>query len=128
METNIANIHGMYFLILPNALKSENWRNRPEVSHGLICYPGCPITLPNEEVFGATCARDTKENVTEAAIGKISEILDGETPHPPRGCIAQAWSVAEILRSSVEDVYKPYDSPGYLFDGQKEAHRADEKG
>ncbi|MFT4174497.1 MAG: amylo-alpha-1,6-glucosidase [Rhodocyclaceae bacterium] len=34
----------------------------------------------------------------EAGVGSISEIFDGEAPHTPRGTIAQAWSVAEILR------------------------------
>lgn len=34
----------------------------------------------------------------EAAIGTISEIFDGDSPYQPRGCIAQAWSVAEVLR------------------------------
>lgn len=34
----------------------------------------------------------------EHGIGSISEIFDGDPPHAPRGCIAQAWSVAEILR------------------------------
>ena len=33
-----------------------------------------------------------------ACIGSISEIFDGEPPHPPRGAVAQAWSVAEIIR------------------------------
>lgn len=33
-----------------------------------------------------------------AGIGQISEIFDGDAPHAPRGCIAQAWSVGEILR------------------------------
>ncbi|NQU76987.1 MAG: hypothetical protein HQ546_11805, partial [Planctomycetes bacterium] len=33
--------------------------------------------------------------------GKISEIFDGNHPHAPRGCIAQAWSVAEILRAKM---------------------------
>jgi glycogen debranching enzyme len=28
----------------------------------------------------------------------VSEIFDGDYPHSPRGCVAQAWSVAEILR------------------------------
>ena len=36
--------------------------------------------------------------------GHIHEIFDGEPPYAPRGCIAQAWSVAEILRSWVEDI------------------------
>jgi predicted glycogen debranching enzyme len=34
----------------------------------------------------------------EPGIGTISEVFDGDPPHRPRGCIAQAWSVAEVLR------------------------------
>ena len=34
----------------------------------------------------------------EAGLGQISEIFDADEPHNPRGCIAQAWSVAELLR------------------------------
>ena len=34
----------------------------------------------------------------EAGLGTISEIFDGDAPHAPRGCIAQAWSVGEIMR------------------------------
>ena len=33
-----------------------------------------------------------------AGLGSISEIFDGDAPHQPRGCFAQAWSVAETLR------------------------------
>jgi predicted glycogen debranching enzyme len=33
-----------------------------------------------------------------AGIGSISEVFDGDAPHTPHGCIAQAWSVAELLR------------------------------
>lgn len=39
-----------------------------------------------------------KKHLTEAGIGQISEIFDGDAPHHPRGCFAQAWSVAEVLR------------------------------
>jgi predicted glycogen debranching enzyme len=39
-----------------------------------------------------------------AGIGTISEVFDGDYPHSPGGCIAQAWSVAEVLRAYVEDV------------------------
>jgi predicted glycogen debranching enzyme len=35
----------------------------------------------------------------EACAGSISEIFDAEPPHTPRGCFAQAWSVAEVLRA-----------------------------
>ncbi|MEH1781351.1 MAG: amylo-alpha-1,6-glucosidase [Nostoc sp.] len=34
----------------------------------------------------------------DACIGSISEIFDGDSPHTPRGAIAQAWSVAEVIR------------------------------
>ena len=40
----------------------------------------------------------------EAGLGTISEIFDGDEPHMPKGCVAQAWSVAEPLRAYVEDV------------------------
>lgn len=40
----------------------------------------------------------------EGCIGSISEIFDAEPPHEARGCIAQAWSVAEVLRCYVEDI------------------------
>ena len=41
-------------------------------------------------------------HLAEAGIGSISEVFDAEPPFAPRGCIAQAWSVAEVLRSLVK--------------------------
>ena len=32
-------------------------------------------------------------------LGQIPEIFDGDEPRRPRGCVAQAWSVAELLRA-----------------------------
>jgi predicted glycogen debranching enzyme len=37
-------------------------------------------------------------HLSEACIGSISEVFDAEEPYHPRGCAAQAWSVAEVLR------------------------------
>ena len=39
-------------------------------------------------------------HLLSAGLGSISEIFDGDAPHQPRGAIAQAWSVAELLRVS----------------------------
>jgi predicted glycogen debranching enzyme len=44
------------------------------------------------------------DHLKEAGIGTVSEIFDGDKPHLPRGCISQAWSVAEVLRCCVEDI------------------------
>ena len=40
-------------------------------------------------------------HLDEACIGSISEVFDAVEPYTPRGCVAQAWSVAEVLRSWV---------------------------
>jgi predicted glycogen debranching enzyme len=42
------------------------------------------------------------DHLSDACLGQVSEIFDGDAPHAPRGCVAQAWSVAEILRAAVE--------------------------
>ena len=59
---------------------------------------------------GESCTRaagsllNFQEHLSEAGSGQISEIFDGDAPYTPRGCIGQAWSVAEILRATLEDV------------------------
>jgi len=45
-----------------------------------------------------------KTHLLTSGLGYISEIFDGDFPHEPRGCIAQAWSIAEPLRAYVEDI------------------------
>lgn len=42
-------------------------------------------------------------HLSTAGLGTVSEIFDGDYPHNPKGCVAQAWSVAEFLR-----IYKKY--------------------
>jgi predicted glycogen debranching enzyme len=43
--------------------------------------------------------RDMPAHLREGCIGQVSEIMDGDPPFEPRGCFAQAWGVAEILRA-----------------------------
>jgi glycogen debranching enzyme len=45
---------------------------------------------------------DFEPHLDEACLGSVSEIFDAEAPHSPRGCPAQAWSVAELLRVGVD--------------------------
>ena len=53
---------------------------------------------------GLKLVQAIENHLSESGIGQISEIFDGDAPHAPRGCIAQAWSVAEIVRAYVEDL------------------------
>jgi glycogen debranching enzyme len=41
----------------------------------------------------------TRHLTQDACLGSISEIFDGDPPHKPRGCPAQAWSVGELIRA-----------------------------
>jgi len=58
------------------------------------------VIYKNEESQGnlRTILENLRYHLNEACIGNVSEIFDGDAPHYPRGCIAQAWGVAEILR------------------------------
>jgi len=46
-------------------------------------------------------------HLATAGVGSISEVFDAEPPFHPRGCIAQAWSVAEVLRCLVKTATLP---------------------
>jgi predicted glycogen debranching enzyme len=46
-----------------------------------------------------------KNFLEDRGVGQLPEVFDGDAPHHPGGCIAQAWSVAEMLRACAEDIY-----------------------
>ena len=48
-------------------------------------------------------------HLSAACLGSISEVFDAESPFTPRGCFAQAWSVAEVLRVWWE-LYRPQEN------------------
>jgi predicted glycogen debranching enzyme len=63
-----------------------------------------PFALAHHRVFGDRRAalgllEPLRHHLDDYGIGSIAEIFDGDPPHAPRGCIAQAWSVAETLRA-----------------------------
>ena len=55
---------------------------------------------PDDKAGARTAALEGfAEHLNDAGIGTLSEIFDAEKPFTPRGCMAQAWSVAEVLRA-----------------------------
>jgi predicted glycogen debranching enzyme len=54
---------------------------------------------PGDRSAAQALLRSFDGELSEACVGSISEIFDAEAPYVPRGCVAQAWSVAEVLRS-----------------------------
>ncbi len=53
---------------------------------------------PDDKKGARIFLEDFPRHLGEAGIGTISEVFDAESPFTARGCIAQAWSVAEVLR------------------------------
>ncbi len=88
-------------------------RSRDGAYHQGTIWPwlmGPYITAYNK-TFGTEAGREFasqwfvqfQEHLREACLGQVSEIFDGDAPHHPRGCVAQAWSVSELLRAAVLD-------------------------
>ena len=46
-----------------------------------------------------------REHLSQAGLGQVSEVFDGDSPHNPGGCFAQAWSIGEIMRALCEGVF-----------------------
>jgi predicted glycogen debranching enzyme len=57
---------------------------------------------PNDKANARKFLRELPEHLGEAGLGTISEVFDANEPHAAGGCIAQAWSVAEVLRCWVK--------------------------
>ena len=63
-----------------------------------------PFVLAHYRVYGNTHAALSYLNpiahqLNDYGVGTLGEIFDGQPPFAPRGCIAQAWTVAEVLRA-----------------------------
>jgi predicted glycogen debranching enzyme len=54
---------------------------------------------PDQQLTARQTLAGLAAHLGEACIGSVSEVFDAEAPYTPRGCIAQAWGVAELLRA-----------------------------
>jgi predicted glycogen debranching enzyme len=71
------------------------WLIGPYIDAWLRVHPG-------ETKQARTFLAGFVPHLGEACLGSISEVFDAEAPYLPRGCVAQAWSVAEVLRCWVK--------------------------
>ena len=70
------------------------WLAGPLVDAWLRIYP-------DDKKGARACLSGFAAHLDQAGVGTLSEIFDAEEPFTPRGCIAQAWTVAEVLRAWV---------------------------
>jgi len=90
-------------------------RSRDSVYHQGTVWPWLmgPFLSAYRKVHSPRAARpkmkawleNFSQHLSEAGLGQVSEIFDAAPPYTPRGCYAQAWSVAELLRAACEDLY-----------------------
>ncbi|MBZ5617461.1 MAG: glycogen debranching enzyme N-terminal domain-containing protein [Acidobacteriia bacterium] len=71
------------------------WLIGPYIDAWLKVHPG-------EKAEARKFLQGFVPHLDEACIGSISEVFDAQAPYTPRGCVAQAWSVAEVLRCWVK--------------------------
>jgi predicted glycogen debranching enzyme len=94
----------------------DQWHRDSSYHEGTVwswllgAYVDALIKVKSEKSKIKMVIDDFKYHLNEGCIGSVSEIFDADAPHHPRGCVAQAWGVAEILR-----VMKDYE----LYESQK---------
>jgi glycogen debranching enzyme len=64
----------------------------------LGAYAEAHFRLDGNAVVALNVLRPIGDHLRDAGLGSISEIFEGDPPHLPKGCVAQAWGVAEVLR------------------------------
>ena len=75
-----------------------SWLLGPYVT-ALVRFSGRSGLMKAERVLA-----QMKSHLQESCVGSVSEVFDAEPPFTPRGAIAQAWSVGELLRVLCGDV------------------------
>ena len=61
-------------------------------------YAEAQYRLTGDRDAASAVLRPIGDHLRDAGLGSVSEILEGDPPHLPKGCVAQAWGVAEVLR------------------------------
>jgi predicted glycogen debranching enzyme len=62
-------------------------------------YARAHFRVYGDRILAKSFLTPMEQHLEAACIGSVSEIFDGDAPHTARGCFAQAWAVAEILRT-----------------------------
>ncbi|HJS54901.1 MAG TPA: amylo-alpha-1,6-glucosidase [Chitinophagaceae bacterium] len=86
-------------------------------------YVDAVMKVKNKKSRAKTVIDNFSFHLNEACIGQVSEIFDADSPHHPRGCVGQAWGVAEVLR--VMNEYELYDIKTKKTKAKKEVAELD---
>ena len=82
----------------------DQWHRDPSYHEGTVwswllgAYIDAMMKVGSAKLKIQSVIEKFKYHLNEGCVGSVSEIFDADAPHHPRGCVAQAWGVAEILR------------------------------
>ena len=79
-------------------LRDGSYHQGPVWSWLLGPYAEASYRLTGDRAAALAVLRPIGDHLRDAGLGSVSEIFEGDPPHLPKGCVAQAWGVAETLR------------------------------
>jgi predicted glycogen debranching enzyme len=78
--------------------RDGSYHQGPAWSWLLGPYAEATYRLTGDRAAALAILRPLGDHLRDAGLGSVSEIFEGDPPHLPNGCVAQAWGVAESLR------------------------------
>ena len=84
-------------------------------------YVDALVKVKSEKTEVKKVIENFSYHLNEGCIGSVSEIFDAAAPHHPRGCVAQAWGVAEVLRI-IKEYSLHKESANLVIDSITEPH------
>src|SRR5215218_10377573 len=78
--------------------RDGSYHQGPAWSWLLGPYAEATYRLTGDRAAALAILRPLGDHLRDAGLGSVSEIFEGDPPHLPKGCVAQAWGVAEALR------------------------------
>jgi predicted glycogen debranching enzyme len=80
--------------------RDEAYHQGPAWSWLIGAYADAVERVSGDRALARSVLEPFQDHLLDAGLGSISEMFDGDPPHTPRGAIAEAWGVAEVLRAS----------------------------
>lgn len=95
-------------LLVPDARRSPEWSNNPDLRHNLVSYLGFPIRWPDGRVFGTLCVLDDKENAHQPAtielVARMRDLIEGHLKLEHALWLEQQLSKESIARRMLDKI------------------------
>lgn len=95
-------------LLVANALKSDTWRDNPDLKYGLVSYLGVPIRAPDGSPFGTLCLLDDKENAfsteLQMLMGRMRDLIEGQLRLAEDNRVQRLFAKESLVRRILDNI------------------------